>query len=148
MPLNRCTDSFAGWPFSLDDAMPARMAPSRGHNSVIIAFETRLIRELCEHQAAAEKEFGIEAARQLRARLSELRQAANGHDLVAGRPRKEVRSNGVKLVLDMGPQFQIVFRPNHNDNPVNPTTNTPDFSRITRVLVEAIESMETVNDRS
>src|SRR5262245_53225573 len=57
-----------------------------GVRPVNLAFSTLELRTVCENQVAAERAYGIEVARDLRARLADLQDAENVRELLAGEP--------------------------------------------------------------
>lgn len=78
-----------------------------------LAFSTRDLRTICEEQIAAEREFGIEIAHELRARLADMRAAENVSELVAGRPREIVLNDDRLYVVDIAKGYRIVLRANN-----------------------------------
>ncbi len=99
-----------------------------------IAFDARSLRSLCENEAHAERQLGLEVAEMLRHRLADLRAATSAKDLVAGLPREldgvHVPSMAIRLCRDQ----RIVFCANHRKNPKTKTGRI-DWSRVRRIRV-------------
>lgn len=104
---------------------------------VEFAFATKLLREVCENRAIAERQLGPRVAARLRARLADLQAATNVGDLVAGRPHEI--DNGQRLAFELSEGFRLVLGSNHN---VVPRRNSPavDWRRVSRVQILKIEA--------
>jgi proteic killer suppression protein len=98
-----------------------------------LAFANKPLRDHCESQLKAERRFGIGIARNLRARLADLREADSITDLVAGEPR--VFSGGEALMtVSIGGGLRIVFRANHVKNPFKRDGDV-DWTRVSRIKI-------------
>ena len=110
----------------------------RRYMLVNLAFATLKVRSLCECQATAEKEYGCAVAKQLRARLADLREADTVLELPLGR-RREIPSEPHNLyAVDLAKGYRLVMQANHNRIPVRETGNV-DWSEVTRVMIMRIE---------
>jgi proteic killer suppression protein len=103
-----------------------------------IAFLTRALRKLCEHQAAAERELGNRVAGVLRRRVADLRAATSIGDLVAGRPCKVGDGHQQVMAVTLAEGFRMVFAANHYSLPLLESGGV-DWSAVNRVKVLRIE---------
>lgn len=102
-----------------------------------LAFESKDLRTICESEAYAERELGLDVAQAIKRRLADLRAATVIYDLLAGRPRISNTGNQ-ELLVDLCDGYGIILAANHRDNPVTETGNV-DWSRINRLKVLRIE---------
>ena len=72
-----------------------------------LSFLSQPIRDLCERRAAAEYALGRQAARHLRARLSDICAAEKISDVVAGRPK----TMQTQVVISLFPPHKMVLEP-------------------------------------
>ena len=79
-----------------------------------LAFATKALRQLCEREAKATRQFGPDVAAKLKGRLADLRAASHVRELVAGRPRELPEH---LFAIDLCDGYRIVFSPNHNVTP-------------------------------
>ena len=93
------------------------------------AFISRRLRELCEDDHKAEKEFGKAVTETLKARLADLRAAEGVQDLVTGNPRVIANDD---FCMDLSNGYHLVFRANHVNNPTAKSglVNWPKVRRI------------------
>lgn len=115
--------------------------PERGPSSVtaktlVIAFESKALRTLCEDDAHAESKFGAEAARMLRNRLADLRSANSLQELLAGNPR--VRDDSDEMLVNISEGLTLVFEANHVSNPQTAGKRV-DWHRVSRIKLVRIE---------
>jgi hypothetical protein len=106
---------------------------------VNLAFHTLALRDICLSQTTAEAKYGYRVARQLRARLTDLRAA----DAVlgippVGCPREIPGKPHNKYAIDLADGYQLVFRANHSNVPVKKSGQV-DWALVTRVMIVAIE---------
>ncbi len=94
---------------------------------------------LCECQMSAEREFGIEVARELRARLADIREASTVLELLAGQPQEiaDGRHRCYEIRLPEG--YRMVICANHDPLPLQEDTGRVDWSRVSRVKITRIE---------
>jgi hypothetical protein len=104
-----------------------------------LAFETKLLRTICESEAHAKRELGPQVAEALKHRLADLRAASSPKDLVAGNPR-ELGGPGSQrqMVVDVCDGHRIVLCANHPKNPMT-TLDDLEWSRVSRVKILRIE---------
>ena len=93
-----------------------------------LAFAEKPLRDLCEHEAKAVKQFGMAVAAKLHARLSDLRAAETCADISAGRPR-HLRG---EIHLQLSEGYVLVLAGNH----AGPLTE--DWKNFTRVKIVSI----------
>lgn len=84
-----------------------------------LAFADRLIRDICEMQLRAEHALGLLVARNLRARLADLREANSPRDVVAG--NQEILSSipPGRIRISLGEDCHLIYCANHISNPVD-----------------------------
>lgn len=98
---------------------------------MIVAFETRGLREICEDDSVARKEFGPAIALHLRQRLADIRAATTIFDLPLGNPRTEGET-GELLIIDLGSISQMTWVVNH-PKPHHIEGGLIDWGRVSRV---------------
>ncbi len=113
------------------------MDQENGAETLELAFESMLLRTICEKDAQAKHELGDTVAEVLKHRLADLVAAKSVADLVAGRPR--LGDDPSHMVLDLGENHRLVFKANHTNNPVT-SSNDLDWGRVTRVKILRVES--------
>jgi hypothetical protein len=104
-----------------------------------LAFDNKLLRQICESEAKARSELGASVAGRLKRRLADLRAAASVDELVAGRPRELEGADGRSIVVDLDDNDRIVFSANHSTVPVL-ESSAVDWSKVSRVKILRIES--------
>jgi hypothetical protein len=102
-----------------------------------LAFETKLLREICESEQKARQELGIKVAEALKRRLADLRAATSVEDLPVAKPRK----NSGTCVVDLPQGYRLVFVPNHTKNPML-KPRTVDWARVGRIKILRIENTD------
>ncbi len=107
-----------------------------------LAFSSSELRTLCETQASAEDQYGLEVAAALRARLADIRDAANVLELLAGQPREIADGNRRCYEIALPDGLYLVICANHDPPPLQEGTGTTDWSRVTRVKISRIERRE------
>ena len=106
---------------------------------MIIAFDTKKLREICEDDAVAVKELGSPAAEALRQRLADLRAAESISDLLVGNPRTSGAEN-VNLTIDLTATARTIWSQNQT-TPLRTPLGDIDWKRTGRVrLVEIAKS--------
>jgi len=106
-----------------------------------IAFHSRPLRAVCEDEAQARRELDADVVEALKHRLADLRAAANGTDIVAGRPRFVDGTDDECIAVDLAGKWRIVFAANHVKNP-RTDTNACDWAKVTRVKIMRIENCD------
>ena len=99
-----------------------------------VDFSDEKLRDLCEHQATAERRLGKIGARRLRSRVADLLAAASVADLVAGRPHPLVGNRLGQFALDLDGGRRLVFEPNHDPVP-GKEDGAIDWTLVTRVRI-------------
>jgi len=104
-----------------------------------LAFANKTIRRVCENQASASRELGVEVADSLRRRLADLRAAPNVKDVIAGSPRENDSNSQSHFTVDLANGVRLVFCANHNSTPML-KTGTVDWAKVSRVKILKIEN--------
>jgi plasmid maintenance system killer protein len=99
-----------------------------------IAFADELLREFCTKKLAAESEFGVVVARQLRSRIADLRAADNVAEVVTGNARAHDRD---QYIVDICKKWHLLFKANHSSNPLG-DHHRIDWKRVTRIRITHI----------
>lgn len=108
-------------------------------NTLVLAFESKSLRTICESEAHAKSELGPTVAEVLKHRLADLRAATSVKDLVVGQPRVWDSADHQTMVIDLCDGHRMVFCANHLNNPVaNP--GKLDWPRVSRIKILKIES--------
>ncbi len=82
--------------------------------------------------------MGMQAAKQLRERLADIRTAGNVLELIAGRPREILVAGHPCYTIDLSEDYRMMLRPNHNEVPKLKSGGV-DWSKVTRVKVHKLE---------
>lgn len=99
-----------------------------------LAFETKLLREVCESAEKAKQQFGAEVARALKRLLADLRAAGSIEDLPVAKPRR-ISGN---CVFQLSTGHILTATANH---PVNPLLKSGeiDWAKVERIRILRIE---------
>ncbi len=108
-----------------------------------IAFAKKKLRQLCESEAQAKRDLGIEVANILKKRIADLRAATCVGDLLAGQPREE-GARGQNIAMELNNGSCMVFCVNHNVVP-KVHSGRVDWSKVSRIKILRIEC-ENTND--
>jgi proteic killer suppression protein len=103
-----------------------------------LAFAKKSLRQLCENEASAEREFGARVAAKLASRLADLHAALCVKDLVAGKPYELDGSLHGHMAVNLGDGYRMVFCANHNSNRARESHGL-DWSKVMRVKIIEIE---------
>lgn len=112
---------------------------------VKLAFATRELREICESQLAAEHEYGIEAARQLRRLLEDLLTADSLQDLLVEDMPESPKSADVDFEVQLAGGHVMLVSINQR-TARRSTLSEIDRSKVRRVIVRAIRKSEVDGD--
>ena len=104
-----------------------------------IAFENKLLRQLCESEVKAKRDLGVKIAERLKRRLADFRAATCVKDLVAGRPREIDGARYRHMAIDLCESYYIVFCANHTATPIGESGDV-DWSKVRRIKILRIES--------
>ena len=122
-------------------AVECRPATRFGHWNcpLNLAFPTLALRQICLSQTKAEAKYGYRVARQLRARLTDLRSADTISDLPpVGRPREIHGNPHNKYAIDLDDGYRLVLRANHSEVPLKKSGRV-DWAIVSRVMIVGIE---------
>jgi hypothetical protein len=103
-----------------------------------LAFDSKLLRTICENDEHAKRQLGRSVAEILKHRLADLRAAASPKDLVAGRPRVLHGGDRQYMAVDLPDGYRVVFSANHAKNPMTETGDL-DWARVGRIKILNIE---------
>lgn len=103
---------------------------------MIIAFETKRLREICEDDAVAINELGTSVAEALKQRLADVRAAESISDLIVGSPCPSGPDSST-LTISLNSSVRTVWSPNHVSPPRNSAGHI-DWSRARRLLLREI----------
>lgn len=126
----RCAPKSAGTP-------TCNLGRPRTKRMMIVAFESKQLRTICEDPDVAVTRLGQEIAHRLRGRVADIRAATNVSDLLVGNPRLQGSSLEL-LVVDLGDEARMVWKANHVSPRTLPDGNT-DWSQVSRVKLLKIE---------
>lgn len=99
-----------------------------------VAFDSELLRSICEDQAVATKELGAAVAETLQRRLADLRAANAVSDLPTGHPRVSILENDEYLLIDLSDGHVIALQANHRRNPIK-NGGELEWERVSRLKV-------------
>lgn len=106
-----------------------------------LAFETRLLRTICERETESRHWLGKPVADALRHRLADLQAASSISDLVAGSPRMENHQGTERLVILLADNQEVVMVPNHREISLN-ESGMLDWSAVTRLKIVRIGGID------
>lgn len=106
---------------------------------MIIAFETKRLRTICEDDKVATKELGPVVADALRERLADLRAADLINELIVGNPAIS-GSDGSTLTISLTTDTRTVWSPNHvhDRRSANGDIDWDQTSRVRLLSIEGI----------
>lgn len=107
-----------------------------------MAFSTKALRALCEHEEKAVRELGAKVAARLKRRIADVRAATCVKDLILGKPH-ELTHYGIEVhfSVDLCDGFQIVFCANHKVVPLLESGDV-DWGEVSRIKIVAVENNE------
>ena len=104
---------------------------------MVIAFDTKALRQLCESETKAINIFGKDIALRLKHRLADLRAATcvkDLEDLGIGNPRLLDHSINQNFAVDFSENISIIFCSNHVELPLN-KDKTINRSKVRRIKI-------------
>lgn len=104
---------------------------------MILSFDTKELRDLCESMLLAKQCYGTVFCEFLMARLSDIEAADNYTDILAGNPRVSIVNEVESLCVSVADDYILVLIPNHNKPRVNPDGTTA-WKSVTRLKLVAI----------
>ena len=105
----------------------------------MLAFASKLLREMCEIEEHAKRNLRSKVADSLRHRLADLEAATSVEDLIVGRPRKRKSSDA--YIVNLADGFCLEFGANHIKNPVHGDGKV-DWSKVSRIQILRIEKCD------
>jgi hypothetical protein len=137
----RCSSGCVDHNF-LDARTTARLSSSCrilcGNETVIFAFESKSLRDVCQDESRALAELDAEVAEALKHRLADLAAATTGKDIIAGRP-STFGLAGECMSVDLGTDRKLVFVANHVKKPLGANKRV-DWSKVTRIKLLGIQN--------
>ena len=97
-----------------------------------LAFETKELREVCENEADAKRQFGDAVAEVLKHRLADIDAASSPTDIIVGNPR--IEPGGERMTIDLCEGYQLVMTPNHPSNPMK-AIGTVAWEKVNRIRI-------------
>lgn len=107
---------------------------------MLLAFDTKSLRDICEDENQAKAELGVNAAGTLKRRLADLEAATLIKDILVGNPRVIPGTKSQEMIIDLTDGKQIILAANHPKNPRMADENI-DWSKVTRVKILRIETI-------
>lgn len=99
-----------------------------------VSFDDTILQATCRQTKLAQRKFGAPSAKKLSLRLSELFNAANVSELVAGRPHALLGERHGEFALDLYGGDRIAFRPTGQPPPCR-KDGSIDWSLVTAVTI-------------
>lgn len=106
-----------------------------------LAFEERSLRELCESEPRARRQFGGKVFAKLKARLADLRSIDCIEQLPLGNPHHLSSLGSGLLVIDLCDGFQILVAANHKKKSFLPTGEL-DWGQVSRIKILGVDKYE------
>ena len=114
-------------------------AHMEGSARLVLAFDSKSLRTICESEAHAKHELGPAVAEVLKHRLADLRAATSVEDLVVGRPRQLDGADDEHMVVDLCDGHRLVFCANQLNKPVTESGKL-DWQMVSRIKILKIDS--------
>jgi len=95
-----------------------------------LAFETKLLRELCESEEKAKRTLGANVANVLKSRLADLIAAASVKDL----PLAKLHNSLGTCVFELTDGYELVTSPNHPNNPLH-KSGAINWAKVERIKI-------------
>lgn len=86
---------------------------------MIVSFENKEIRQLCENEVSSKRQLGEEFASILQARLSDLEAAVNIYDLIVGNPQEVFYNDERCYTISVSENLKILLSNNDLRNKVD-----------------------------
>lgn len=102
-----------------------------------ILYANTKLQKLCDNRKQAEKKYGADCAKKLRARLADLEAAQRVTDLRAGNPHPLSGDRAGQFALNLAGGFRLVFSAANDPIPTKPD-NGIDWNAVTIVSIEYI----------
>lgn len=103
---------------------------------MVLAFENKSLRQICEQPDIAEQELGTASQKLLQNRLSDIRAANSVLDLVVGNPRARPPA-GSSYLINIGKEFTLELVPNHTTPRIN-AEGYVDWHKVRRIKLIGI----------
>lgn len=107
---------------------------------MVIAFESKELRLVCENQALANDKYGSALTNKLHDRLADLMAANTIYDVLLGNPKQLVIGSIQGYRIELYKPFVMTLVVNHVEPPVN-KANQIDWGRIFKVKIISIEKL-------
>ncbi|MBF2759532.1 MAG: killer suppression protein HigA [Ectothiorhodospiraceae bacterium AqS1] len=95
-------------------------------------------RKICECESTAQKELGKDGAKNLRARLADLKAVERVSDLKKGNPHPLKGNREGQFALRIVGGKRLVFSPDHGVQEPRSVDGSIDWQRVTSILIEEI----------
>jgi proteic killer suppression protein len=101
---------------------------------LVLSFNSRKLRAICEYREKADEIYGEQVAHKLRDRIADLRAALNVYDLPFGKPI--ALNNGFKkhCQVKINTKYCLIFSSNHHQKPLDENGNI-DWSKVKRIKI-------------
>jgi len=106
---------------------------------VVISYESKDLRSLCEQSELAEKKWGKLVAQQLLRRIADIRAATTSLDVVAGQKRFVGTGPDQHMVLQLAGGYCLVVAPNPRSHIAPGHLGDQAWGRIARVKIARVE---------
>lgn len=103
-----------------------------------LAFETKSLRDICESETQAKREFPLPIVESLKRRLGDMRAAIAVVDLPAGQPHGLVISGLECMAVNLNDGYRVIFCANHTKKPIT-ENGVVDWARVNRIKILRIE---------
>ena len=106
--------------------------------TLLVAFESKELRMVCENQELADEKFGAIVSGNLQDRLGDLMAATCIHDILLGNPRQTLIGTVMGYKIELSNAYVLSIIPGHLKPPLNEEGKT-DWNKVTRVKIISIE---------
>ena len=108
---------------------------------MIISFQNKTLREVCEQKQQAIEVFGESVAHKLHNRLADIMAAENVSDLIVGSPEEIFINDKPCYLIKASKKTGIIFESSHPKTPMLPK-GTIDWSQVSRIKITEIKTYD------
>lgn len=105
---------------------------------MLISFDNRKIRKICEDEIEAQKEFGIQVSIKLQNRLADLAAANSVNDIIIGNPSELKNTPYSNYKVDLCNNYILIFAVN-NINVSQNDDGSINWSEVNRIKILEIK---------
>jgi plasmid maintenance system killer protein len=105
---------------------------------LVVSFENKELRMVCENEDMAKEKFGLSISKKLQDRLADLFAATCVNDLLVGNPMELKGDVLAKYCVDLPDDYKLVFTTNHIKTPTS-ETGSIEWASVNRIKIISIQ---------